>query len=148
MAHVQWCIGNTTLREAARLKDGLRILKENFDNKHWSYENQKRFLELLQQENIYKAGETKSSKQVEQHGRIWSSAFNELGFATCYKRGNKYVPGGVNITKAGKALLSGNYVEEDVWLRQLLKVQLPNPLPQKSENQYPQFHLLKNTEKD
>ncbi len=22
MAHVQWCIGNTTLREAARLKDG------------------------------------------------------------------------------------------------------------------------------
>ena len=142
MAHVQWCIGNTTLREAARLKDGLRILKKNFDNKPWSYENQKRFLELLQQENIYKAGETKSSKQVEQHGRIWSSAFNELGFATCYKRGNKYVPGGVNITKAGKALLSGNYVEEDVWLRQLLKVQLPNPLPQKSENQYPQFHLL------
>lgn len=55
MAHVQWCIGNTTLREAARLKGGLRILKENFDNKPWSYENQKRFLELLQQENIYKA---------------------------------------------------------------------------------------------
>jgi len=30
MAHVQWCIGNTTLREAARLKGGLRILKEHF----------------------------------------------------------------------------------------------------------------------
>ena len=142
MAHVQWCIGNTTLREAARLKGGLRILEEYFDGKSWSYKNQEKFLELLQQENIYKAGEAKSSKQVEQHGRIWSSAFNELGFATCYKKGNKYVPGGVSITKAGKALLSGNYVEEDVWLRQLLKVQFPNPLPQKSESQYPQFHLL------
>jgi len=142
MAHVQWCIGNTTLREAARLKGGLRILEEYFDGKSWSYKNQEKFLELLQQENIYKAGEAKSSKQVEQHGRIWSSAFNELGFATCYKKGNKYVPGGVNITKAGKALLSGNYVEEDVWLRQLLKVQFPNPLPQKSESQYPQFYLL------
>ncbi|GAH52680.1 unnamed protein product, partial [marine sediment metagenome] len=130
------------MREAARLKDGLRILEEYFDGKPWSYENQEKFLKLLQQENIYKAGETKSSKQVEQHGRIWSSAFNELGFATCYKKGNKYVSGGVNITKAGKSLLSDDYVEEDVWLRQLLKVQLPNPLPQKSENQYPQFHLL------
>lgn len=142
MAHVQWCVGNTTLREAARLKAGLRILKEYFDGKPWSYENQEKFLKLLQQEGIYEARETKSSKQVEQHGRIWSSSFNELGFATCYKKGNKYVPSGVNVTEAGKALLSDNYVEEDVWLRQLLKVQFPNPLPQKSENQYPQFYLL------
>lgn len=142
MAHVQWCVGNTTLREAARLKDGLRVLKEHFDGKSWSYENQKRFLELLQQESIYGPAETKSTKQVEQHGRIWSSAFNELGFATCYKKGNKYVPSGANITKAGTALLSDNYVEEDVWLRQLLKVQFPNSLPQKSKTQYPKFNLL------
>ena len=142
MAHVQWCVGNTTLREAARLKAGLKVLKERFNGKPWSYENQKKFLTLLQQEGIYESGETKSSKQIEQHGRIWSSAFNELGFATCYKKGNKYAPGGVNITKAGEALLSDDYVEEDVWLRQLLKVQLPNPLPQKSKNQYPGFHLL------
>lgn len=142
MAHVQWCVGNTTLREAARLKDGLRVLKKHFDGKSWSYENQTRFLGLLQQENIYGAGETKSSKQVEQHGRIWSSAFNELGFATCYKKGNKYVPSGAHVTKAGEALLSDDYVEEDVWLRQFLKVQFPNSLPQKSKNQYPEFNLL------
>jgi len=42
MAHVQWCVGNTTLREAARLKGGLRILKEYFDGKPWSYENQEK----------------------------------------------------------------------------------------------------------
>jgi len=142
MAHVQWCVGNTTLREAARLKDGLRVLKEHFNGKPWSYENQKRFLELLQREGIYGATEAKSSKQIEQHGRIWSSAFNELGFATCYKKGSKYVPAGANITKAGEALLSDNYVEEDVWLRQLLKVQFPNSLPQKSKSQYPGFNLL------
>ncbi|MBU4313009.1 MAG: AlwI family type II restriction endonuclease [Candidatus Omnitrophica bacterium] len=142
MAHVQWCVGNTTLREAARLKDGLKVLKEHFDGEPWTYENQKRFLELLQQEGIYGPAEAKSSKQIEQHGRIWSSAFNELGFATCYKKGNKYVPSGARITKAGEALLSDNYVEEDVWLRQLLKVQFPNSLPQKSENQYPGFNLL------
>jgi len=130
MAHVQWCIGNTTLREANRLKQGLRILKRNFAGQPWSYENQEKFLRFLQQEGIYDAGETKSSKQIEQHGRIWSSAFNELGFATCYKKGNRYAPSGVHITKAGEALLSDDYVEEDVWLRQLLKVQFPNPLPQ------------------
>lgn len=142
MAHVQWCVGNTTLREAARLKDGLRVLKDNFDGKPWSYENQKRFLELLHQKDIYELRKGKSAKQIEQHGRIWSSSFNELGFATCYKKGNQHVPGGVKITKAGEALLSDDYVEEDVWLRQLLKVQFPNSLPQKSKNQYPKFHLL------
>ncbi|MCQ9207990.1 MAG: AlwI family type II restriction endonuclease [Omnitrophica bacterium] len=142
MAHVQWCVGNTTLREAARLEVGLRVLKKHFNGRPWSYENQRKFLELLQQEGISELGATKSSKQIEQHGRIWSSAFNELGFATCYKRGNKYVAGGVTITKAGEALLSNDYVCEDVWLRQLLKLQFPNPLPQKSKNQYPGFHLL------
>lgn len=142
MAHVQWCVGNTTLREAARLKDGLKVLKKHFNGKPWSYENQKKILQLLQQENIYEAGGTKSNKQVEQHGRIWSSAFNELGFATCYKKGNKYVPSGVKITSAGEALLSDKYVDEDIWLRQLLKIQLPNPLPQKAKNQYPKFQLL------
>lgn len=142
MAHVQWCVGNTTLREAARLKDGLRILRDNFDGKPWSYENQKRFLELLHQDGIYELGEEKSAQQIEQHGRIWSSTFNELGFATCYKKGNRYAPGGVKVTKAGEALLSDDYVDEDVWLRQLLKVQFPNPLPQKSKSQYPGFNLL------
>lgn len=142
MAHVQWCVGNTTLREAARLKDGLRVLKDNFDGKPWSYENQKSFLELLHQKDIYELGKGKSAQQIEQHGRIWSSSFNELGFATCYKKGNQHAPGGVKITKAGEALLSDDYVEEDVWLRQLLKVQFPNPLPQKSKNQYPEFYLL------
>jgi hypothetical protein len=142
MAHVQWCVGNTTLREAARLKDGLRVLKDNFDGKPWSYENQKRFLELLYREGIYELGEGKSAQQIEQHGRIWSSTFNELRFATCYKKGNKYVPGGARVTKAGEALLSDDYVDEDVWLRQLLKIQLPNPLPQKSKSQYLGFNLL------
>ena len=142
MAHVQWCVGNTTLREAARLKDGLRILRDNFNGKPWSYENQKHFLALLQKEGDFEAGDAKSDKQIEQHGRIWSSAFNELGFATCYKKGNKHVSGGVIVTEAGNALLSDDYVEEDVWLRQLLKVQFPNSLPQKSKTQFPAFKLL------
>lgn len=149
MAHVQWCVGNTTLREARRVKDGLKVLKDHFNGQAWSYENQTKFLELLAStpasgttDPIYDMGPDKSPKQIEQHGRIWSSSFNELGFATCYKRGNKYVKAGVHITSAGEALLSNDYVEEDVWLRQLLKVQLPNPFPQKTKSHYPQFFLL------
>ena len=149
MAHVQWCVGNTTLREADRLKDGLRVLRDNFEGKSWSYENQQRFLELLSTTNsmdsdepIYAMGEDKTTKQIEQHGRIWSSAFNEMGFALCYKKGNIRVGDRVIITEAGNALLSDSYLDEDVWLRQLLKLQLPNPLPQKSNSQYPDFSLL------
>ena len=47
--------------------------------------------------------------------------------------------------KEGADILVGcseDYIEEDVWLRQLLKIQFPNPLPQKAQSQYPGFNLL------
>lgn len=149
MAHVQWCVGNTTLREARRLKNALRVLYEHFDQKEWSYANQKKFLELLattklpdSDEPIYEMSQTKQAKQIEQHGRTWASTFNELGFATCYKKGNEYVSSKVNVTNAGLALLSDETIDEDVWLRQLLKIQYPNCLPSRESTAYFGFSLI------
>jgi len=134
---IQWAIGNTTVRNPERLKPGLAILKAEFEGWPWSYENQRKFLERLIEEQLYEAGSAKSPEQKEQHGRTWGSVYNELGLVFAYRAGGK-----VCITAVGDALLDERRRPDEVYLRQLLKYQLPNPLPGKSGPAYTGVSVL------
>ena len=128
---IQWTIGNTTVRNPERLKAGLAILKAEFEGYPWSYESQRKFLERLIEEGLYEAGSAKSPDQKEQHGRTWGSVYNELGLTFAYRSG-----GNLCITPVGDALLDERSSPDEVYLRQLLKYQLPNPLPGKYGPKY------------
>lgn len=134
---IQWTIGNTTVRNPERLKAGLAILKAEFEGHPWSYENQRKFLERLIEEGLYQAGSAKSTDQKEQHGRTWGSVYNELGLAFAYRS-----EGNLRITPVGDVLLDEKSRPDEVYLRQLLKYQLPNPLHGKYGQKYVDVSVL------
>ncbi len=134
---IQWTIGNTTVRNPERLKAGLAILKAEFEGHPWSYENQRKFLERLIEEGLYQAGSAKSTDQKEQHGRTWGSVYNELGLAFAYRS-----EGNLCITPVGDVLLDEKSRPDEVYLRQLLKYQLPNPLHGKYGQKYVDVSVL------
>ncbi|MCJ7575878.1 MAG: AlwI family type II restriction endonuclease [Dehalococcoidia bacterium] len=134
---IQWTIGNTTVRNPERLRAGLAILKAEFEGYPWSYESQRKFLERLIEEGLYEAGSAKSPDQKEQHGRTWGSVYNELGLTFAYRSG-----GNLCITPVGDALLDERSSPDEVYLRQLLKYQLPNPLPGKYGPKYTGVSVL------
>jgi hypothetical protein len=134
---IQWTIGNTTVRNPERLKTGLAILKAEFEGCPWSHDNQRKFLERLIEEGLYEAGAAKSPDQKEQHGRTWGSVYNELGLIFAYRS-----QGNLRITPVGEALLDEKSRPDEVYLRQLLKYQLPNPLPGKHGQKYADVSVL------
>jgi len=93
-----WNIGNTTVRNPDRIKEGLRILK-SFEGKEWNEDQHVNYLEKL-----VAAGLVENTKKELQNkgisGRKWSAVLNQLGFAIAWARS-----GPVVITPAGNALL-------------------------------------------
>jgi len=117
-----WNLGNTTVRNPDRIKDGLYILKKYFEGKIWTEREQREFFEkLLEEGNIVSA--TKSEKSQEISGRKWAACFNQLGLSIAWAK--KKI---VEITDVGNALLKGNIPEEEIFLRQFLKLRLPSPI--------------------
>ena len=142
MQYYQWTIGSTTVRNPNRLRDGLKVLKENFEGKSWNLNQQGRFFDLLKEKGVYEIEEenygrmTKARKQ--EHARKWISVLNQLGFSFAYESSEKPVI----ITKAGNALLKHPDLEEEVFLRQLLKYQKPSPLPKQSGEAFSRVDIL------
>lgn len=64
------------------------------------------------------------------NGRKWAAAFNHLGLAIAWKS-----KGEARLKPPGIALLDGSYLPEEVFLRQLLKWQLPSPIDQRGTSQ-------------
>lgn len=120
-----WNIGNTTVRNPNRLKDGLRVLKV-FEGQIWNQEQHEKYYKmLLSQEVIDDTGRTLSKNSAGINGRKWAAVFNQLGLAKAWSR-----TGPVVITDVGNALLEDKYLEHEIFLRQLLKYQLPSPIEQ------------------
>ncbi len=142
MQYYQWTIGSTTVRNPNRLRDGLKVLKENFEGKSWNLNQQESFFDLLKEKGVYEIEEenygrmTKARKQ--EHARKWISVLNQLGFSFAYESSEKPVI----ITKAGNALLKHPDLEEEVFLRQLLKYQKPSPLPKQSGEAFSRVDIL------
>lgn len=123
-----WNLGNTTVRNPERIKAGLRLLKENFEGKVFDLQAQRDFFEVLLAAGLIE-GNPPQEKNRAASGRKWQSVCNKLGFS----RRSTRINGVITITAVGNALLGDDVVESDIFLRQMLKVQLPSPTEQEFE---------------
>lgn len=135
-----WNLGNTTVRNPNRIKSGLRVLKDNFEGKVFDNAAQKKFFEILLAEGLIEGDPPKKENRAAS-GRKWQSVCFKLGLVTRSSRVN----GVISITEAGNALLGDEAIESDIFLRQMLKVQLPSPTEARLENAsvHPFFLILK-----
>jgi hypothetical protein len=117
-----WNIGNTTIRNPYRIKEGLKLLKK-FEGRIWDYETQLEFYDKAKEEGIMESKE--SAKEKELHARKWASCFNQLGLARAWKNESK---GPIVITKIGEQLIKDEILFEEAMFRQLIKYQLPSSL--------------------
>jgi len=124
-----WNIGNTTLRNPRRIRAGLKLLQELFEGKRWDEGGQRLFYEKLVERKLI---ETQSDdlpplKTRGINGRKWAAAPNQLGLCRAWTKKKK---GKVTITDAGKELIKSDneQLQQEVFLRQLLKYQIPSPL--------------------
>jgi hypothetical protein len=124
----QWNIGNTTVRNPERIREGLKVLNDHFKGKIFDENAQVSFARKLAEKEVTKPfGENTSEKSIEITGRKWASVMNQLGFAVAWK-----TRGVVRVTDAGKALITDPYSDE-VFLRQFITYRLPNPIENGSE---------------
>ncbi len=124
-----WNLGNTTVRNPERIKAGLELLKKHFDGKVFDLAAQAKFFDVLLEAGIIE-GNPGLVESRAASGRKWQSVCNKLGLSTRSSRVN----GIISITEAGNTLLSDDSLESDVFLRQMLKVQLPSPTEENLEN--------------
>lgn len=118
-----WNLGNTTVRNPERIKDALRVFKAEFEGKRFDVPTQNQFFNSLITAGVVK-GDPSQPGSRDWSARKWASAFNKLGLAL--PRGTKGNPV-ATVTEAGNALLSDDVIESDIFLRQMLKIQLPSP---------------------
>ncbi len=118
-----WNLGNTTVRNPERIRDALRVFKNEYEGKQFDIPTQNHFFNSLITAGVVK-GDPSQPGSRDWSARKWASAFNKLGLAL--PRGTEQNPV-VTITDAGNALLSDDVLESDIFLRQMLKIQLPSP---------------------
>lgn len=142
MSYYQWTIGSTSVRNPDRLRDGLNILREHFKDKTWNLTQQEKFFNLLRKTGIYEIEEDDYSKMTDarkqEHARKWVSILNQLGFCYAYESSDKPVI----ITEAGEALLNNPEIEDEIFLRQLLKYQKPCALPKQNGKGFKNVSVL------
>lgn len=126
-----WNIGNTTVRNPYRLREALLLFRTTMGGRPFRKEEQQEFLNEL-----VKAGMVDSTRVVagDDGGRKFASAFKQLGFVTDWERGKLW-----DMTPVGMMLIEHPELEELIFLRQLLKYQIPSPLEGGSRVQG--FHL-------
>jgi len=106
----------TSPRTPSKMIPEIELLKQNFEGKEWNTESQKAFMELLQKEDFFN-GQGIKDPAFSARDRI-NRAPKALGFVQLSPV--------IKITPAGEQLISAKRKEE-VFLRQLLKFQLPSP---------------------
>ncbi len=154
-----WNIGNTTVRNPERIIGALRVFQKYYDGEKSFSSNQKQqgaFFEKLLNHNtdgnliskndktqipIYTKQEKPTSmddtEYNQKNGRMYLSAMDEIGFTNAYETL-------AIVTSSGKVYLKYPELESDIWLRQLLKYQIPNHQKTINEvNLRPGFVLLK-----
>lgn len=112
----------TSPRTAEKMIPEIGLLAENFSGKKWDKTTQTEFMELLREENFFNGTGT-NSPDFSARDRI-NRAPKALGFV-------KLSPV-IQLTEAGKMLVSSRRKEE-VFLRQLIKFQIPSPYHNPSE---------------
>lgn len=112
----------TSPRTPEKMIPEIDLLAKNFSCKKWNPETQTQFMQLLREENFFH-GSGNNDPAFSARDRI-NRAPKALGFVTLSPT--------IQLTSAGKALISAKRKEE-VFLRQLLKFQIPSPYHKPSE---------------
>lgn len=112
----------TSPRTPEKMIPEIELLSNNFNGKKWNKETQTEFMNLLREENFFN-GLGSNSPDFSARDRI-NRAPKALGFV-------KLSPV-IELTDAGKMLIDSKRKEE-VFLRQLLKFQIPSPYHKPSE---------------
>ncbi len=106
----------TSPRTPAKMVPEIELLIKNFAGKEWNKESQCAFMEILREEDFYN-GKGANDPSFSARDRI-NRAPKSLGFVTLNPT--------IQITPAGEALIKARNKEE-VFLRQMLKFQIPSP---------------------
>ena len=106
----------TSPRTPAKMIPEIRLLHEHFEGEVWNHDNQVAFMDLLREENFFN-GEGAKDPAFSARDRI-NRAPQSLGFVELTPT--------IRLTKAGAALIQSKRTEE-IFLRQLLKFQVPSP---------------------
>ncbi len=106
----------TSPRTPARMIPEISLLAEHFSGQKWNYQTQKAFMDVLREENFFN-GRGENDPAFSARDRI-NRAPKALGFVD--------ISNNIRLTPAGEQLLHSKRTDE-VFLRQLLKFQLPSP---------------------
>lgn len=106
----------TSPRTPDKMIPEIELLNRNFNGQKWNHNTQVAFMNILKEENFFN-GKGENDPAFSARDRI-NRAPQSLGFITLSPN--------INLTPAGKALISHKRTEE-IFLRQLLKFQIPSP---------------------
>ena len=112
----------TSPRTPAKMVPEIELLIKNFQGQHWNKESQIKFMEVLRDEQFFN-GEGKNDPSFSARDRI-NRAPQSLGFVILKPT--------IELTPAGESLVYSKRKGE-VFLRQLLKFQVPSPYHKPSD---------------
>lgn len=107
----------TSPRTPAKMIPEIRLLCENFGGQPWNQVTQEQFIDALAESDFFEGAGSPLDKAFSARDRI-NRAPKALGFVNL----SPYI----SLTEAGNALINGKRPQE-IFLRQLLKFQLPSP---------------------
>lgn len=113
----------TSPRTPAKMIPEIGLLHTHFSGQQWNTETQRAFMELLREENFFN-GEGANDPAFSARDRI-NRAPKALGFVI--------LSPAIQLTPAGEELVNSRRKEE-IFLRQLLKFQVPSPYHKPTEN--------------
>ncbi len=113
----------TSPRTPAKMIPEIGLLNAHFAGQRWSTETQRAFMELLREENFFN-GEGANDPAFSARDRI-NRAPKALGFVILSPT--------IQLTPAGEELVNSRRKDE-IFLRQLLKFQVPSPFHKPTEN--------------
>lgn len=113
----------TSPRSPIKMIPEIALLHEKFEGQPWNRITQEQFIDELAQSSFFEGVGSPSDKAFSARDRI-NRAPKALGFVDLKPH--------IELTDAGKALISGKRSQE-IFLRQLLKFQLPSPFHTENE---------------
>ena len=121
----------TSPRTPAKMIPEIRLLHEKFSSLSWNTSTQEQFIDELAQSEFFEGKGSPSDKAFSARDRI-NRAPKALGFINLKPC--------IELTEAGNAFIYGKRPQE-IFLRQLLKFQLPSPYHLESKNIVGTFYI-------
>ena len=121
----------TSPRTPSKIIPEIQLLSEHFTGRKWNKQSQVEFIDLLAKSGFFEGSGSSNNKDFSARDRI-NRAPKALGFVNLSPQ--------IELTDAGKALVYGKRPQE-VFLRQLLKFQIPSPYHIEKTNTERSFYI-------